>query len=117
MEIINKTTSKQVKKILKKSKIEKINDITLKYNNESIFDYFIIDLGEILHTKTIDIMCKYNNKILYELYANIEGNKITILKVFDYEKQKTYKSDKFLKKYIQIALIGHILKDFTISEV
>lgn len=117
MEIINKTTNKQAKNFLKNAKIEKINDITLKYNNESIFDYFIIDLGEVLHTKTIDIMCKYKNKVLYELYENIEGDKITILKVFDYEKQKTYKSDKFLNKYIQIALIGHILKDFNILEV
>lgn len=116
MEIINKTTNQQAKKILKNSKIEKINDITLKYNNESIFNYFIIDLGEILHTKTIDIMCKYKNTILYELYENIENDKITILKVFDYEKQKTYKSDKFLKKYTQIALIGHILKDYNILE-
>lgn len=116
MEFINKITNQQAKEFLKNAKIEKINDITLKYNNESIFDYFIIDLGEILHTKTIDIMCKYKNKILYELYINIENDKITILKVFDYEKQKTYKNDKFLKKYIDIALIGHILKNFNILE-
>lgn len=116
MELINKTTRKQVKDFLQNSKIEKINDITLKYNNESIFDYYIIDLGEILRTKTIDIMCKYKNKLLYELYADIQGDKIIILKVFDHEKQKTYKSDKFLKKYAQIALIGHILKDYSILE-
>ena len=40
-------------------------------------------------TKTIDIMCKYKNNLLYELYANIEGDKIIILKVFEKEKQKT----------------------------
>lgn len=116
MEIINKTTKQQIKDFLQKSKIQKINNITLKYNNESPFDYYIIDLGEILRTKTIDIMCKYKNKLLYELYADIQGDKITILKVFDREKQKTYKNDRFLKKYIQIALIGHILKDYNIWE-
>lgn len=116
MEIINKNNRPAKKDFLKNAKIEKINDITLKYNNESIFDYYIIDLGNIFYKKTIDIICKYKNTLLYELYIEIENNKIKLLYVFDYKTKKRYKSDRFLKKYIQIALIGYILKDFNILE-
>lgn len=115
MKIINKTTNLEVKNFLKKSKISKVNDFILKYNNESIYDYYIIDLDNIF-SKTICTICKFKNNSLYELYIKVNGDEITILYVFDYKTKKRYKSDKFLKKYSQIALIPHILKDYSILE-
>ena len=75
-------TMAKKKDFFKNAKIEKINDITLKYNNESIFDYYIIDLGNIFYKKNIDIMCKYKNTLLYEFYIEIENNKIKLFNLF-----------------------------------